>query len=67
MSIPNKPMSGFEKFDIPRVSPSQIGNYVARRSRWVIEKIDNDPNPIVINAPASKAYDLLIEMLRENQ
>ena len=39
MSIPNKPMSGFEKFDIPKVSPSQIGNYTSRRSRWVIEKI----------------------------
>ncbi len=39
MSIPNKPMSGFEKFGIPRVSPSQIGNYTSRRARWVIEKI----------------------------
>jgi hypothetical protein len=39
MSIPNKPMSGFEKFDIKKVSPSQIGNYTSRRSRWVIEKI----------------------------
>jgi len=39
MSIPNKPMSGFEKFDIRRVSPSQINNYSCRRSRWVIEKI----------------------------
>ncbi len=39
MSIPNKPMSGFEKFDITKVSPSQIGNYTSRRSRWVIEKI----------------------------
>ena len=39
MSIPNKPMSGFEKFGIPRVSPSQINNYSCRRSRWVIEKI----------------------------
>ena len=39
MSIPNKPMSGFNKFDIKRVSPSQINNYSCRRSRWVIEKI----------------------------
>ena len=39
MSIPNNPMSGFEKFDIPRASPSQINNYSCRRSRWVIEKI----------------------------
>jgi len=39
MSIPNKPMSGFEKFGIEKVSPSQIGNYTSRRPRWVIEKI----------------------------
>ena len=39
MSIPNKPMSGFEKFGIRKVSPSQINNYSCRRSRWVIEKI----------------------------
>ena len=39
MSIPNQPMSGFNKFDIKRVSPSQINNYSCRRSRWVIEKI----------------------------
>ena len=39
MSIPNRPMAGFEKFGIEKISPSQMGNYIARRSRWVIEKI----------------------------
>ncbi len=34
-----------------------------RTTRWIISKLDQDPNPIIIDAPAKKAYDLLLEMV----
>lgn len=48
-------------------SNSKYNDELLETTRWVIEKIDDDPNPIIIDAPASKAYDMLIQMLRENQ
>tara|TARA_R110002020_G_scaffold79096_5_gene198491 strand:- start:30697 stop:30990 length:294 start_codon:yes stop_codon:yes gene_type:complete len=48
-------------------SNSKYNDELLETTRWVIEKIDDDPNPIIIDAPATKAYDMLIAMLRENQ
>jgi|TARA_R100001509_G_scaffold162866_1_gene135675 hypothetical protein len=36
-------------------------------TEWTIHRTADDPEPIVINAPAKKAYDILIKMMRENQ
>ena len=45
-------------------SNSKYNGELLATTRWIIEKINDDPNPVVIDAPASKAYELLIEMMR---
>ena len=45
-------------------SNSKYKGELLATTRWIIEKINDDPNPVVIDAPASKAYELLIEMMR---
>ena len=47
-------------------SNSKYNGELIETTRWIIEKINKDPNPVVINAPATKAYELLIEMMRDN-
>ena len=41
MNIPNRPMSGFEKFNIKTASPSSINEFVSYRSKFVLRKIFN--------------------------
>lgn len=36
-------------------------------TKWIIEKFKNDPEPIVIDAPALVAYESLMKMMRDNQ
>ena len=39
MNIPNRPMSGFEKFNINSTSASSINEFVSYRSKFVLRKI----------------------------
>jgi len=39
MIIPNRPMSGFEKFNLPIPSPSSINDFVGYRAKWCLRKI----------------------------
>ena len=39
MIIPNRPMSGFEKFNLTSSSPSSINEFVAYRAKWCLRKI----------------------------
>ena len=39
MIIPNRPMSGFEKFNLPIPSPSSINDFVGYRPKWCLRKI----------------------------
>ena len=41
MNIPNRPMSGFEKFNIKTTSASSINEFVSYRSKFVLRKIFN--------------------------
>ena len=36
-------------------------------TKWIIKKVENDPEPIVINDHAKGAYDALMTMMRDNQ
>tara|TARA_X000001388_G_C2224347_1_gene120571 strand:- start:988 stop:1800 length:813 start_codon:yes stop_codon:yes gene_type:complete len=39
MIIPNRPMAGFDKFNLPSPSPSTINEFVGYRSKWVLRKL----------------------------
>ena len=34
-----------------------------RTTRWIISRYEQDLNPIVVDAPAKKAYNLLLDMV----
>ena len=36
-------------------------------TQWRINRVADDPEPVVIDAPAKQAYDRLIQMMRDNQ
>ena len=39
MIIPNRPMSGFEKFNLKIPSPSSVNDFVGYRAKWCLRKI----------------------------
>ena len=39
MIIPNRPMSGFEKFNLTIPSPSSVNDFVGYRAKWCLRKI----------------------------